>query len=140
MREFEANVLKIIDNKVILDKTLFYATSGGQLNDTGYINECKVMDVYNNGPHIIHEMESNFKEGDMIIGNINDIRRTNTMRHHTATHVVGGAARIVLGDHVWQGSSDVNQDRGRLDITHYDTLTKNEIKKIEKNCKQCNKR
>ena len=89
------------------------------------------MDVYNNGPHIIHEMESiNFKEGDMIIGNINDIRRTNTMRHHTATHVVGGAARIVLGDHVWQGGSDVNQDRGRLDITHYDTLTKNEIKII----------
>tara|TARA_B100000029_G_C17232608_1_gene835928 strand:- start:30 stop:773 length:744 start_codon:yes stop_codon:yes gene_type:complete len=54
------------------------------------------------------------------------------MRHHTATHVVGGAARIVLGDHVWQGGSDVNQDRGRLDITHYDTLTKTEIKKIEK--------
>ena len=133
LREFEAKVLKIMDNKVILDKTLFYATSGGQLNDTGYINGCKVMDVYNNGPHIIHEMESiNFKEGDMIIGNINDIRRTNTMRHHTATHVVGGAARIVLGNHVWQGGSDVNQDRGRLDITHYDTLTKNEIKKIEK--------
>jgi len=132
LREFEARVIKIFDNKVILDKTLFYATSGGQLNDTGYINGCKVIDVYNKGPHIIHELENiNFKEGEMIIGNINDIRRTNTMRHHTATHVVGGAARIVLGDHLWQGGSDVNQDRGRLDITHYDNLSKKEIKKIE---------
>ncbi len=132
LREFEAKVIKIFDNKVILDKTLFYATSGGQLNDTGYINGCKVIDVYNKGPHIIHELENiNFKEGDLVIGNINDIRRTNTMRHHTATHVVGGAARIVLGDHLWQGGSDVNQDRGRLDITHYDNLSKKEIKKIE---------
>ncbi|MEK9789026.1 MAG: alanine--tRNA ligase, partial [Candidatus Woesearchaeota archaeon] len=132
LREFEARVIKIFDNKVILDKTLFYATSGGQLNDTGYINGCKVIDVYNKGPHIIHELENiNFKEGDLVIGNINDIRRTNTMRHHTATHVVGGAARIVLGDHLWQGGSDVNQDRGRLDITHYDNLSKKEIKKIE---------
>ncbi|MEK9774219.1 MAG: alanine--tRNA ligase [Candidatus Woesearchaeota archaeon] len=132
LREFEARVIKIFDNKVILDKTLFYATSGGQLNDTGYINGCKVIDVYNKGPHIIHELENiNFKEGELVIGNINDIRRTNTMRHHTATHVVGGAARIVLGDHLWQGGSDVNQDRGRLDITHYDNLSKKEIKKIE---------
>jgi len=53
------------------------------------------------------------------------------MRHHTGTHVVGGAARKVLGKHVWQGGSEVSQDRGRLDITHYNNITPIQLKKIE---------
>ena len=133
-REFEARVLKILDNRyVILDKTLFYATGGGQLNDTGFLNNSTVVNVENRGPHIFHEVENiNFKEGDLVIGRINDVRRSRTMRHHTGTHVIGGAARRVLGKHVWQGGSEVSQDRGRLDITHYDNLTPTQLKRIEK--------
>jgi len=132
-REFEARVLKIINNRyVILDKTLFYATSGGQLNDTGFLNNSNVLNVENRGPHIFHEVENiNFKEGDLVIGKINNVRRSRTMRHHTGTHVVGGAARKVLGKHVWQGGSEVSQDRGRLDITHYNNITPIQLKKIE---------
>lgn len=132
-REFEAKVLKIINNRyVVLDKTLFYATSGGQLNDTGFLNNSNVVNVENRGPHIFHEVENiNFKEGDLVIGKINDVRRSRTMRHHTGTHVIGGAARKVLGKHVWQGGSEVSQDRGRLDITHYDNVTPAQLKKIE---------
>jgi len=133
-REFEARVLKIINNRhVILDKTLFYATGGGQLNDTGFLNNSDVVNVENRGPHIFHEVENiNFKEGDLVIGKINDVRRSRTMRHHTGTHVIGGAARKVLGKHVWQGGSEVTQDRGRLDITHYDNITLSQLKRIEK--------
>ena len=54
------------------------------------------------------------------------------MRHHTGTHVIGGATRKVLGKHVWQGGSEVSQDKGRLDITHYSTITPLQLKRIEK--------
>jgi len=132
-REFDAKVLKIIDNRyVILDKTLFYATSGGQDFDTGTLNMNPVINTFNQGPYIMHEVENiDFEEGSKVIGKINDKRRSNTMKHHTATHVVGGAARKVLGNHIWQAGSDVNEEKGRLDITHYDSLNYNQIKKIE---------
>ena len=133
-REFDAKVLKIIDNRyVILDKTLFYATSGGQNFDSGSLNMNRVVNTFNQGPYIMHEVENiDFKEGDEVIGRIDDERRTNTMKHHTATHVIGGAARKVLGKHIWQAGSDVNEERGRLDITHFDSLTGKQLKKIEK--------
>jgi len=133
-REFDAKVLKIIDNRyVILDKTLFYATSGGQNFDTGTLNMNRVVNTFNQGIYIMHEVENiDFKEGDKIIGKIDDDRRSDTMKHHTATHVVGGAARKVLGKHIWQAGSDVNEERGRLDITHFDSLTYAQLKKIEK--------
>ena len=133
-REFDAKVLKIIDNRyVILDKTLFYATSGGQNFDSGSLNMNRVVNTFNQGPYIMHEVENiDFKEGDEVIGRIDDERRTNTMKHHTATHVIGGAARKVLGKHIWQAGSDVNEERGRLDITHFDSLTSKQLKKIEK--------
>ncbi len=132
-REFDAKVLKIIDGRyVILDKTLFYATSGGQNFDTGSLNMNSVVNTFNQGPYIMHEVENlDFKEGDEVIGRVDDDRRSTTMKHHTATHVVGGAARKVLGKHIWQAGSDVNEERGRLDITHFDSLTNKQLKKIE---------
>jgi len=132
-REFDAKVLKIVDNRyVILDNTLFYATSGGQNFDSGSLNMNRVVNTFNQGPYIIHEVENiDFKEGDEVIGRIDDERRTNTMKHHTATHVIGGAARKVLGKHIWQAGSDVNEERGRLDITHFNSLTSKQLKKIE---------
>jgi len=133
-REFDAKVLKIIDNRyVILDKTLFYATSGGQNFDSGSLNMNRVVNTFNQGPYIMHEVENiDFKKGDEVIGRIDDERRTNTMKHHTATHVIGGASRKVLGKHIWQAGSDVNEEKGRLDITHFDSLTSKQLKKIEK--------
>tara|TARA_Y100000034_G_C6903277_1_gene418420 strand:+ start:1036 stop:3558 length:2523 start_codon:yes stop_codon:yes gene_type:complete len=132
-REFTAQVQKIINNRyVILNETLFYATAGGQNSDTGTLNGLKVIDVTTRGPHILHEVENiNFKEGDQVIGRIDANQRIRTMRHHTATHVIGGAARRVLGKHIWQSGSDVNEKRGRLDITHFNSITDTQLKKIE---------
>jgi alanyl-tRNA synthetase len=91
-----------------------------------------VINTFNQGPYIMHEVENiDFEEGSKVIGKINDKRRSDTMKHHTATHVVGGAARKVLGKHIWQAGSDVNEEKGRLDITHYDSLSYDQIKKIE---------
>lgn len=133
LKEFEAKVLKIINRKyVILNETVFYPTSGGQICDVGTLNGNKVVNVEKWGPHIVHEVEKiNFKEGDFVIGKINWTRRVATTRNHTATHIVNGVARRILGNHIWQAGSEVRPEKARLDITHFTTLSPEEIRRIE---------
>jgi alanyl-tRNA synthetase len=134
LTEFKAKVLKILKNKVILDKTAFYPTSGGQLNDRGTINKINVTDVFKQGNIVIHvlEKEPHFKKGDEIEGNIDYNRRLQLAQHHTATHIINGAARKILGNHVWQNGASKTEEKARLDITHYDQLTDKETNEIEK--------
>jgi alanyl-tRNA synthetase len=131
--EFDAKVLRIIENNVILDKTLFYPTMGGQLHDTGFINGCKVVDVEKIGNVVIHKVEGiNFKEGDVVNCKVDKQRRLILRRHHTATHIINTAARKVLGSHVWQHGTEKDVDKARLDITHYEALSDEQVEKIEK--------
>ncbi|HIP90921.1 MAG TPA: alanine--tRNA ligase [Methanothermococcus okinawensis] len=133
MREFEGRILKIVDNYVILDKTLFYPEGGGQKCDTGTIEDKKVLDVQKKDGIVYHKLSSveGLKEGDVVKGVIDWDRRINLMRNHTATHIVNAVAQMVLGKHVWQAGSDVDPERGRLDITHYKRISREEIKRIE---------
>jgi len=133
-KEFEAKVLKIIDNQyVILDRTLFYPTSGGQQNDTGILNGRQVVNVERWGNVIVHYVEKpNFKTGQFVVGKLDWPRRLQLMRHHDATHIINGVSRRVLGDHIWQAGSEKTPEKARLDITHYSNLTKEELQKIEK--------
>ncbi len=134
---FEAHVIKIIDNYVVLDRTAFYPTSGGQLHDVGFINDQFVKNVFKqatpNGNIIIHELAEKplFKEGDLVKGKIDFDRRLQLAQHHTATHILTGSARRVLGDHVWQAGASKTLEKARLDITHYEQLSDSEIKAIE---------
>jgi alanyl-tRNA synthetase len=131
--EFEANILKIFDNKIVLDRTAFYATSGGQHHDTGSINGVHVSDVSKSGDVIIHHVEdaSKFKEGATVKCVVDMTRRRQLMQHHSAVHLVNGAARQVLGNHVWQAGSEVREDKARLDITHYEAVSKEQLDEIE---------
>jgi len=133
-KEFEAKVLKILDDQyVILDKTLFYPTSGGQQNDTGTINGKPVVNVERWGNVIVHYVEKpNFRPGQFVVGKLDWPRRLQLMRHHDATHVINGISRRVLGDHIWQAGSEKTPEKARLDITHYANLTKEELQKIER--------
>ncbi|MDH2899672.1 MAG: alanine--tRNA ligase [archaeon] len=134
--EFEAKVLRIIEEKyVILDNTAFYARSGGQEPDHGTINGLEVVDVVKFNNVVIHEVRdlktSAIKESDIVNGIVDSRRRNLIMRHHTATHVVNGAARKVLGSWVWQHSAFKDEDMARLDITHFAHLTREQILEIE---------
>jgi alanyl-tRNA synthetase len=131
--EFSACVLKIIDNNVILDKTIFYPTSGGQLHDKGEINKQEVVDVYKQDAIVIHVLKGKpkFKKGDVVKGSIDYDRRLQLAQHHTSTHIINGAARNILGNHVWQAGASKTMEKARLDITHYEQLTDEEIQKIE---------
>ena len=128
-----ANVLKIKDNFVILNQTVAYATSGGQINDLGTINNDKIIDVFKQGNVIVHKLESkpNFKVGDEVIVKIDLNRRLQLAKHHTATHIINAAARRVLGGHINQAGAKKTTEKAHIDITHYTSLTNNEIKAIE---------
>jgi alanyl-tRNA synthetase len=136
--EFEAKVLAVKDNKyVILDKTLFYPTGGGQIHDTGTLIvegiEHQVVNVFRKASTILHELKDSgkLKEGMKIKGKIDARRRMDIMRHHTAVHVVNNAAREVLGQHIWQAGADKTEDKARLDVTHYQSISFEDLQKIE---------
>lgn len=134
MTKFKAKVIKILnDSIVVLDKTAFYPTSGGQEHDKGRINNEEVGDVIKEAGVILHKMKKppRFKEGDIIEGDIDFSRRLQIAQHHTAAHIINGAARKILGNHVWQAGASKTEEKGRLDITHYQSLSDKEIEAIE---------
>ncbi len=134
LREFTAKVLGVIDGKyVVLDKTAFYPTGGGQLTDTGTLNGKEIFGAEKVGGVILHEVLTNvFKEGQMVVGKIDWERRKALTRNHDATHIINGVVHSYLGHHVWQAGSEVSPDKARLDITHFAPLTQKELQDIEK--------
>lgn len=124
---------------VVLDKTPFYATSGGQVADTGVITadgvEFDVEDTSKNADGIyIHS--GMVKEGVVSVGNtvnaqIDADRRKSVMRNHTAAHLLQAALREVLGTHVEQAGQLVNDKEVRFDFTHFNPLTTEELSRVE---------
>jgi alanyl-tRNA synthetase len=131
---FRTKVLAVVDDMVVLDKTYFYAEGGGQESDTGTMKEMKVTHVDKIGNVVLHRVEGTMqaKVGKLITCTIDERRRRRLQRHHTATHIVNGAARSVLGSHVWQTGAHKAEDLARLDITHYADLTPEELERIER--------
>ncbi|HLC75295.1 MAG TPA: alanine--tRNA ligase [Candidatus Nanoarchaeia archaeon] len=132
--QFTARAIKIIGSAVILDKTWFYPTSGGQLHDIGSIGSYAVTEVFKQGSIIVHQLHSKpgFKEDDTVICTIDIQRRKQLAQHHTSTHIINAAARKVLGHHINQASARKTMEKGSIDITHFARLTEQEILSIEK--------
>ena len=137
MKEFSGKVVYSRPGLVVLDKTAFYAEGGGQLSDIGKLvwkdGVAKVIHVVKVGDVVVHKLEGKvtIPAGTVVKGTIDWYRRSILMKHHTSTHIILGAARRVLGEHVWQAGAEKRPDKARLDITHHKPLTKEEIRKIE---------
>jgi alanyl-tRNA synthetase len=138
--EFEAVVLDVFDNHIVLDSTFFYAEGGGQPADTGTItagyNIYRVVDVQVYNGVIVHTVSNSdgvldIRKGDIITGKVDEKRRMTLARHHTATHIVNDAARKVLGNHIWQAGAQKFEDHSRLDLSHYKHISPEEIRQIE---------
>lgn len=134
--QFEAKVLRILNNEyVVLDSTSFYPRGGGQEPDRGRINGIEVVDVMKYNNVVLHKLTNlssgSIRENDLIVGEVDSRRRSLIMRHHTATHVINGASRKVLGPWVWQHSAFKDEDMGRLDVTHFAHLTREQVLQIE---------
>lgn len=132
--EFDATVLEIIDNTyVILDKTYFYPTSGGQLHDQGSMNDCSVVDVFKQDNIIIHVLpDCTLSKGETVHCVIDKDMRFQLTQHHTATHVINAAAQKVLGFHVNQAGAKKTLEKAHIDLTHYQVITESELQQIEK--------
>jgi len=125
---------------------LFYAESGGQAGDSGVIRlkgekspAAKILDTYRFDGRIIHKcvMEKPLVRGDEVIVELDRNRKKYIAKNHTATHLLQGALRKVLGEHVHQAGSYVNGERLRFDFTHMKKLTDREIEKVESIVNDC---
>jgi len=131
---FDAHVVWTEGPFVALDRTYFYPTGGGQVTDKGHLGDLEVVDVARRGPWILHHLErpSPFRVGERVHGRVDRPRRVQLMQHHTATHLLNGALREVLGPHVWQAGAYKSTESARIDITHYKALSREELRKVER--------
>ncbi len=124
---------------IILDKTPFYAESGGQIGDTGMIvNDDSAMEVNDTTKdpsgiflHSVSVVKGLVKVGDTVQAKIDSKRRMNITRNHTAAHLLQAALREVLGTHVEQAGQLVSDDYFRFDFTHFEAMTNDELTKVE---------
>ncbi|RKX98577.1 MAG: alanine--tRNA ligase, partial [Spirochaetes bacterium] len=135
-RDFEAKVLKKADSWIILNKTLFYPEGGGQPGDKGHLftkdRKIPVTDVHKIGGIVIHKIEGSLQEGETVNGSIDWDRRYTLMKMHTATHIIAGSVRKIIGKHAWQAGAKKDLTVSRIDLTHYQPFTREEIMEIEK--------
>lgn len=123
---------------LLLDKTPFYAESGGQASDTGTIagddftlnvlSVYKVKDIFAHKISVIH---GEIKIGEQATAQVMIPERNNTARNHTATHILHKALKEVLGNHVEQAGSNVTPDGLRFDFTHFEAISKENLQEIE---------
>jgi len=123
---------------IVLEKTPFYAESGGQASDKGRIicndNIFEIIEVLKQNKAIVHSgkvLKGKFKKDEIVTALIDCEYRRAVTRAHTATHLFHAALRVVLGEHVKQSGSSVEDDRLRFDFTHSSALTGDEVKEIE---------
>ncbi|MSO59261.1 MAG: alanine--tRNA ligase [Ilumatobacteraceae bacterium] len=140
----EATIIAIIEGddgqiEIFLDRTPFYAESGGQVGDIGRLESTnaslRVVDTTFALPglrrHIAVLEKGVVEVGQTVTASIDTESRLATRRNHTATHILHWALRTVLGEHVKQAGSMVSPDRLRFDFSHYDAVTNDEIRQIE---------
>ena len=124
---------------VFLEQTPFYAESGGQVGDTGFLTSSsgnyEVLDTTYALPglrrHLCRVVSGTLLLNQEVEASIDGLRRTAIRRHHTATHILHWALREVLGEHVKQAGSLVNDERLRFDFSHYDSVSNDQLKQIE---------
>ncbi|GGC79469.1 alanine--tRNA ligase [Marinobacter halophilus] len=124
---------------VVLERTPFYAESGGQVGDTGLLTwsggRFKVTDTRKEGDNHLHVgtlIEGELFSGLEVDARIDHARRERTKRNHSATHLLHAALRNVLGEHVSQKGSLVDPDKLRFDFSHFEAVTTEQLKEIER--------
>ncbi len=140
--DFVANILNIVQNWIIFDRTIFYPEGGGQIGDSGWFknldndNQTKIIDTKKMANGIIaHKIE----DGNFIKLNtkvkliVNKNNRNQIAKHHSATHLLQAALQKILGNHIAQKGSKVESTRLTFDFSHNKALILDEIEKVEKN-------
>lgn len=123
---------------VILDKTPFYGEGGGQVGDIGTLyKDGALLNVYDTKKsdgvyiHLCTVVNGSVKVGDSVLADVSDMRREAIKRNHSACHLLQAALRQVLGNHVEQAGSYVDETKVRFDFTHFSALTEEELNRVE---------
>lgn len=118
---------------IMLESTPFYATSGGQVGDTGKIGQSPVLDTQKFFNLNLSQVkaEENLESGQVVLAHIDTEKRQQIARHHSATHLLHFALRKILGTHISQAGSLVEFNKLRFDFTHPKALSKEELESIE---------
>ncbi len=129
----QSKVIGVFENAVVLDKTPFYAFSGGQLCDKGTINGIEVIDVIKmpNGQHLHTLKENDLNVGDIVSSEVDENYRVLTMKNHSSAHLFQAALQQLFGHHIHQQGSQVSNTYMRFDFNNYNALTDEDIIKVE---------
>lgn len=127
---------RVPTHAVVLNQTCFYPEGGGQAADQGVLQvpdgtRRRVLTTQQEGDWVLHLTDGALDVGELVHGSIDGRRRRQLMDHHTAVHIVGGAARRTLGPHIFQAGANKTVDGARLDITHHDRLSREDLDRIE---------
>lgn len=136
------NALEVLEEGqkgvVVLDRTPFYAESGGQVGDTGYLQandgRFQVTNTRKQAGHHLHEglmVGGRLAVGERLAPQVDPSLRQATMRNHSATHLMHEALRLTLGDHVQQKGSLVSAERLRFDFSHFEPVTPDQLAQVE---------
>ncbi len=147
VNESQISKYRIVEEKgkevfqLVLNKTPFYAEGGGQVGDSGVLKVgeefVKVLDTKKENDLIIHYVDKLPREFKVNVhANVNEQRRAHIEGNHSATHILHAALRQVLGDHVQQKGSLVNESYLRFDFAHFQKMSEEEIKEVEHICNQ----
>lgn len=135
--KYKSIIKSIVTPFALFDKTPFYAESGGQIGDTGWIiiddKKIPVVDTIKEDNVILHKIDGllDVTPGTEVTLQVDEKRRWDIMRNHSATHFLHAALRQVLGTHVQQAGSYVGPDHLRFDFTHFTKVSPDELKDIE---------
>ncbi|MBU1144900.1 MAG: alanine--tRNA ligase [Firmicutes bacterium] len=136
----ETKIIKVFPEGLVLEKTPFYATSGGQVSDTGIIyNDQFVVSVIDvskmpNG-QFLHQytvLEGQVIEGAQVNAKVDELKRKQTTYNHSATHLLFKALRDLFGGHISQQGSQVTSETLRFDFNHYESITEEQLLILEK--------
>ncbi len=125
---------------VVLDRTPFYAESGGQVGDTGWIRanclEFEVCDTQKQDGRVFSHIGvlkiGHLQRGDKILAQVDIAKRQATTLHHSSTHLLHAALRLILGSHVTQKGSLVDPQRLRFDFSHFEPISNEQFEAIER--------
>ncbi|MBS3063475.1 MAG: alanine--tRNA ligase [Candidatus Diapherotrites archaeon] len=131
--EFSGKVLAAVGRMVVLDQTGFYPTSGGQVHDLGSLEGVPVVEAFKQDGKIVHVLaeEPAFRAGQAVTCKIDFERRKQLSQHHTGAHLLNGVCRLIFGSHCWQAGAAKTPEKARLDITHFEALSDEQLKEIE---------
>ena len=132
--EFKGRIVWMEGEVVALDRTAFYPTSGGQMHDKGWMDDVEVVEVFKQGSVVLHRLRGRLKKGvgEVVDCRIDWDRRKQLAQHHTSTHIINGVARERFGNHIWQAGAEKTTEKARLDITHYESLSREDLEALER--------